>query len=833
MLRVVSRFSRVTSARSFHTSLRQNAKVVLALYPDPVSGYPPKYARNDVPKITGYPDGQTTPTPSAIDFTPGELLGCVSGELGLRKFLEKRGHDQKWIADLESSKSTNLPTFWTKVRYARRAGSPKIPSSVLNDKGSLTSSQHESLSVWSEHLKMVGDHDVLDPKFSPVKCFKLEIDSVNLINSMSPSLDPALDLPFSVDELDCALSTLRQTPAGFDNGYVFPLKSSTPQFRLALCSFLNCCLTSAYIPSVWRMGIVFPLFKKGNPQDLNNYRGITLQVITYKLLDILINNRLKKYLFTNKLISNLQAGYRAGYTALDWAFVLKQLILNHLKTKKPLFLCFFDVKKAFDRVWIAGLMLKLYRLGVRGPMLKLLFVMYMKSYSAYLVNNSLSQFVPLKAGVKQGGCTSPLLYLIFVNTLIDFLKKLNIGLSYGQIWLAVLLFCDDTVILANSAEELQTLIDAVHSHCQEWRFELSPSKTVVMTVACPFQSHQFTLNGEPLTEVEQTRYLGSIISRTGSDVPHFNHLYTNLLSAIKGLTILGLKSSNFSIHTVLKLTNTIVYPSASFGSEIHFPTKSLIDKCNRTVKKFIKKSFTCCSSFSNAALVGELQLQDFTHIFDEKALRYHARLLALPPSHPITHLFPDSSSVYNQRIQAILKKYNLSSDQMMGTKTSVAALIKSAIAEKILTSWNSDRKRSSTLNRLYNKFKQIPETEPYLELKDGYIGRLILKLRCGFSALNAHLQKYDNIPFERRLCPLCQLEPEDTIHFLSRCWRTKHVTNNLRTKLNFPSDTNFAKSLLMINESDPQLQPDIVTTLKTLYETRNHLKHNISREAAN
>jgi len=59
------------------------------------------------------------------------------------------------------------------------------------------------------------------------------------------------------------------------------------------------------------------------------------------------------------------------------------------------------------------------------------------------------------------------------------------------------------------------------------------------------------------------------------------------------------------------------------------------------------------------------------------------------------------------------------------------------------------------------------------------------------------------------------------------------VTNNLRTKLNFPSDTNFAKSLLMINESDPQLQPDIVTTLKTLYETRNHLKHNISREAAN
>ena len=59
---------------------------------DPVGGYPPKYARPTIPEIKVYPDGQTTPTPEAIDFTPGELLGCVSGELGLRKFLEDRGH---------------------------------------------------------------------------------------------------------------------------------------------------------------------------------------------------------------------------------------------------------------------------------------------------------------------------------------------------------------------------------------------------------------------------------------------------------------------------------------------------------------------------------------------------------------------------------------------------------------------------------------------------------------------------------------------------------------------------------------------------------------------
>jgi formate dehydrogenase len=68
------------------------AKVVCVLYDDPVDGYPKTYARDDLPRIERYPDGQTLPTPHAIDFKPGTLLGCVSGELGLRKFLEGQSH---------------------------------------------------------------------------------------------------------------------------------------------------------------------------------------------------------------------------------------------------------------------------------------------------------------------------------------------------------------------------------------------------------------------------------------------------------------------------------------------------------------------------------------------------------------------------------------------------------------------------------------------------------------------------------------------------------------------------------------------------------------------
>jgi formate dehydrogenase len=81
------------------------AKVLCVLYDDPIDGFPPKYARADIPKLDHYPGGQTLPTPKAIDFTPGELLGSVSGELGLRKYLEGLGHTFVVTSDKEGPDS--------------------------------------------------------------------------------------------------------------------------------------------------------------------------------------------------------------------------------------------------------------------------------------------------------------------------------------------------------------------------------------------------------------------------------------------------------------------------------------------------------------------------------------------------------------------------------------------------------------------------------------------------------------------------------------------------------------------------------------------------------
>jgi formate dehydrogenase len=124
------------------------ANVLCVLYDDPVDGYPTSYARADIPRIDRYYDGQTTPTPEAIDFTPGELLGSVSGELGLRSFVEGQGHRLIVTADKDGPDSTferELPEaeivisqpFWPAYLTAERiAKAPKLKLAVTAGIGS-------------------------------------------------------------------------------------------------------------------------------------------------------------------------------------------------------------------------------------------------------------------------------------------------------------------------------------------------------------------------------------------------------------------------------------------------------------------------------------------------------------------------------------------------------------------------------------------------------------------------------------------------------------------------------------------------------------------------
>lgn len=139
------------------------AKILCVLYDDPVDGYPKIYARDNIPKLDRYPDGQTLPTPKQIDFKPGQLLGSVSGELGLRQFLEAAGHTFIVTSDKDGPNSVfekELPDadvvisqpFWPAYLTAERIAKAKklklaITAGIGSDHVDLQAAINKGLTV--------------------------------------------------------------------------------------------------------------------------------------------------------------------------------------------------------------------------------------------------------------------------------------------------------------------------------------------------------------------------------------------------------------------------------------------------------------------------------------------------------------------------------------------------------------------------------------------------------------------------------------------------------------------------------------------------------------
>ena len=140
-------------------------KVLCVLYDDPVDGYPTDYARPGLPDLSQYPDGQSLPTPEGIDFTPGELLGSVSGELGLRPFLERDGHEFVVTSDKEGEGSefdrhladaevVISQPFWPGYLTAERiAAAPNLKLAITAGIGS----DHVDLDAAIEHGVTVAE----------------------------------------------------------------------------------------------------------------------------------------------------------------------------------------------------------------------------------------------------------------------------------------------------------------------------------------------------------------------------------------------------------------------------------------------------------------------------------------------------------------------------------------------------------------------------------------------------------------------------------------------------------------------------------------------------
>ena len=297
--------------------------------------------------------------------------------------------------------------------------------------------------------------------------------------------DSVLDREIEPAEIARCLHSLKNNMTGGSDGLVGELLKYGGSGMVNLLHQLFSVVWHAeLVPPQWREGLIVNLFKKWDKEVPGNYRGITLLSVVGKVFCKILNNRLVERLDKGRLLHEGQAGFRLKRSCIDNVYTLSELVQGRLREGKTAYAFFLDVQKAYDMVWRDGLWFKLWDMGVKGRIWRVIKKMYESSRSAVLLEGEQSAAFKVEQGVAQGCNLSPILFSVFINGLLKEVEQAELGieLSNGAI-IGGMLFADDFVGVSDSGEELQKLIDVVHAFCCKWRLKANVSKSAVMVFA--------------------------------------------------------------------------------------------------------------------------------------------------------------------------------------------------------------------------------------------------------------------------------------------------------------------------------------------------------------
>ena len=580
----------------------------------------------------------------------------------------------------------------------------------------------------------------------------------------------------------------------------------------------NTILKTGIIPTNWCISFISPIYKnKGPKSDPDNYRGISLISCLGKLFSALINERLTKYIDTNNIIGEEQAGFRSGYSTHDHIFVLHSIIdlyLNkfHKNKKKRLFCAFIDYRKAFDLVDRACLWTKLISYNINGKIMKLIYNIYQNTKACIKLNNTISPSFNCNIGVRQGDNLSPLLFSLFINDFESFLNDKYNGLKglndfYTATFindeietflkLYVLLYADDTIILAENPIDLQLALNAAYDYCNLWKLKINVEKTKIIRFSKRRPRNPnpiFWLNNEQVEIVDTYTYLGTVFTYTGN---FKNAIDKQLMQAQRATFAIKFRKEtyNLPVDIMLELFDKMIMPILLYGCEIW--GYSNIDCLEIFYRKFLKDVLKLNSQTTNCMVYGETGRTPLSVTVNSRMVCFWHKISVNSNKNKLTskllylikHLYEQNLyfSPWLKKVENILNLCGMR-NVWLNPELFNPNWIKKAIDLKLLDMYKQDwyskvSRRNSCIN--YRIFKTNFEMEKYLMLLDCSDRINICRFRCRNIKAPVVTLGYTNrnIPYENRLCTICNLnEVGDEFHYIIRCpalqlHRSRYISN--------------------------------------------------------
>ena len=232
------------------------------------------------------------------------------------------------------------------------------------------------------------------------------------------------------------------------------------------------------VPRLWLQGIINPILKRGkNPLFPTNHRGISLMSSVCKAFSSIINNRIVLHMELNGLFVDEQNGFQRLRTCLDHIYVLTTIFRNRKQQGLSTYCCFIDFQKAFDSVRYPLLWHKMFAYGIHGKILDVIRSLCKNLQSCVRVNGRFTDLLLQSAGVRQGDTLAPTLFAIFIDDLAMEIKALDIGVPIqNDEKVSTLLFADDIVLISESQENLQAMMNTAGDWSNRWSLKMNYDK---------------------------------------------------------------------------------------------------------------------------------------------------------------------------------------------------------------------------------------------------------------------------------------------------------------------------------------------------------------------
>ena len=318
------------------------------------------------------------------------------------------------------------------------------------------------------------------------------------------------------EEVKFALKVMGSNKApGIDGITAEHLRALDEESVEVLTDLCNMIYKKGYMPADLMHSVFIKIAKKPKAVDCTDFRTISLMSHVIKIILKIIIERNTQRL--EEIVSDTQSGFRIKIGTREGIFNARSLVEATLEINGKLYVCFIDYKKAFDRVFHHKLMKVVEKHGLDENDRRILQNLYYKQTASVQFGQEQSESFPIKRGVRQGCVLSPKLFNIYTEEIFGKNENMK-GVRIGGISINDLRFADDTLLVAESEEELQELVSQVEENSLEYGLEMNVKKTKTMVIRRNDKEDcniKIRAGGKVLEQVKQYVYLGHLITEEG------------------------------------------------------------------------------------------------------------------------------------------------------------------------------------------------------------------------------------------------------------------------------------------------------------------------------